>query len=123
MATHVFKIDELATQIATHLLAISPKSTVALAMTCRATEVPALRTLWETRSSLKFLFIRILPTGAWCFKFLRQTNYDDDDPDAGYDDLCVLVSPLFSSSQHPAYLLITKTLTVVAAAAHQTGAD
>ena len=123
MATHVFKVDELAEQIASHLLAISPKSTAALALTCRAVEVPALRTLWETRASLKFLFIRILPTGAWCFKFLRQTNYDDDDPDAGYDDLCVLVSPLSSSSQHPAYLLITKTLIGVAATAHQVGAD
>ena len=123
MATRVFKVDELAAQIATHLLAISPKSTVALAMTCRAIEVPALRTLWETRASLSFLFMRILPTSAWGFNFLRQTDYDDDDPDAGYDDLCLLVSPLSSSSQHPAYLLITKTLTVVAAAAHQTGAD
>ena len=45
MATHVFELDELATHIATHLLAVSPKTTVAFALTCKALEVPAFRAL------------------------------------------------------------------------------
>ena len=65
MADHVFKVDELATQIATNLLAISRKSVVALALTCRALEDPTLRVLWETQDSLGFLITRVLPTEAW----------------------------------------------------------
>jgi len=92
MAARVFKLDELATRIATHLLAISQKSTVSLALTCRALEVPALRTLWEKRfCSFNFLIMRVLSTNVWCFVF--------PDPD---EDLCVLVSLLFSSSGNPA---------------------
>ena len=87
MAERVFKLDELAARIATHLLAISTGSTVALALTCRALEDPALRTLWETRDSLEFLFMRVLSTDAWCHKFPDDT------------DLCLLVSPLFSGRQ------------------------
>ncbi|KAF9647873.1 hypothetical protein BDM02DRAFT_2493453 [Thelephora ganbajun] len=70
MATRVFKLDELATRIATHLLAISSKSTVALALTCRDLEVPALRTLWETQfCSLESLIKRVLSTDVWGFVF------------------------------------------------------
>ena len=45
MAAHVFDLDELATRIATHLLAVSPKTTVAFALTCKALEVPAFRAM------------------------------------------------------------------------------
>ena len=84
MAARVFNVDELATRIATHL-EISPKSTLALALTCRAVEVPALRALWGTQDTLKFLFICVLPTDVWCFGFLP------------YVDLSLLVSPLVQS--------------------------
>ena len=57
MAARVFNVDELAARIAAHLLEISPKSTLALALTCQAVEIPALRALWGTQDSLKFLFV------------------------------------------------------------------
>jgi hypothetical protein len=94
MATRVFKMDELATRIATHLLAISPKSTLALALTCRALEVPALRALWEGQPrSLKHFIMRILPTEVWCFVFPRHS------------DRCLLVS-FPSLAQWPFCILI-----------------
>lgn len=67
MAARIFYLDELATRIATHLLAIGGfRSTVALALTCRALEVPALKTLWETEAcSPKDLILRLLPD-LWC---------------------------------------------------------
>ena len=81
MAARVLKLDELATRIAIHLLAISPKATVALALTCRALEVPALRTLWEAQHcSLSRLIMRVLSTEVQCFVFPRDS------------DLCLLVS-------------------------------
>ena len=95
MADHVFKLDELATNIATHLLVVSWKSTVSLALTCWALEVPALWVLWETCHSLKFLFMCVLPMDACCFEFLHDS------------DLCLLVSLLFSG-HHSAYPSITK---------------
>ena len=85
MASRVFNLDELASRIAAYLLAISPTSTVALALTCKALEVPALRALWGPRGSLSFLIMRLLSTDAWHFTFPRRS------------DLCLLVSsPLFS---------------------------
>ena len=45
MATQVLQLDELATPIATYLVTISRRSTVALAQTFRALEVPALSAL------------------------------------------------------------------------------
>ena len=47
----VFKLEELAIRIATQLHAISPKSVVKLALTCRALEAPALGVLWENQGS------------------------------------------------------------------------
>jgi hypothetical protein len=94
MAAHVFRVDELATRIATHLFAISPKSTVALALTCRALEVPALRALWEAQPcSLDRLIMRVLSADALCFVFPRSS------------DLCLLVS-FPSLVQCPFYILI-----------------
>ena len=70
MATRVFKLDELATRIATHLSTANPGSTVALALTCRALEVPALRALWGTQLySLSRLITRVLSKEVWCFIF------------------------------------------------------
>jgi len=81
MAARVFNLDELATRIATHLFTISPQGTVALALTCRALEIPALRALWEAQScSLSHLIMRVLSTEVWCFIFPRNS------------DLCLLVS-------------------------------
>jgi len=60
MAARVFKLDELATQIAADLLAISPRTTVSLALTCKALQVPALMALWETECSPASLFCRVL---------------------------------------------------------------
>ena len=75
MATRVFKLDELATRIATHLSAANPGSTVALALTCRALEVPALRALWGAQlCSLSRLIMRVLPTNAWCSIFPRNSD-------------------------------------------------
>lgn len=90
MAVRVLKTDELAARIATHLQAISRKSTVALALTCRALEVPALRALWETRPcvELSYVIMRFLPTDAWCFIFPRGK------------DLCLLVGLLLSFIEH-----------------------
>ena len=86
MAARVFKLDELATRIAEHLFAISPRSIVAFALTCRNLEVPALRTLWEKQDSFSSLIQRVLPTGIQCYVF--------PDPE---EDLCLLVSPLLPS--------------------------
>jgi hypothetical protein len=110
MAAHVFKIDELATRIAAHLLAINPASMVVLALTCRALEVPALKTLWETWDSFGDL-MRVLSTDAWCFVIPHDT------------ELCFYVSLLLSSSGHPACSSITKNPTGVGATAHHTGAE
>jgi len=98
MAARVFNLDELATRIATHL-AIHPGSTVALALTCRALEVPALRALWGARLwSLNQVFMRVLSTDAWCFVFPTQ----DSDSES---DFCLLVSLLFPSARWTSYLL------------------
>ena len=82
MAARVFNLDELASRIAIHLLAMSPRTTLALALTCRALEVPALRALWETLGCLKFLIQHVGPADAQCYIFLRPS------------DLRLLVSPL-----------------------------
>ena len=111
MAAHVLKIDELATRIAVHLLAINPASTVALALTCRALEVPALRTLWETRESFRDLVMRVLSTDAWCFVFPHGA------------DLCLYVSPRFSSNGHSAYSQITENPAGITTTAHHRGVE
>ena len=80
MAARVFKLDELATRISAHLHAISPISTVALALTCRALEVPALRALWEKQGSFIDLITRVLPEGTLRLVFLEE------------DDIYLLVS-------------------------------
>ena len=108
MAERVFNVDELATRIAAHLVTISKKSAVALALTCRVLEDPALRALWETRDSLGFLFNRVLPTDAYCYRLSRVT------------DLRLLVSPL-SSSQYPTYSSITKNFAGVTATTYYAG--
>ena len=80
MTARVFKVDELATRIATHLVAISPAATIALALTCKALEVPALRAFWGVRlCSLNNLIMRLLSTEVWHFVFQG-------------DDRCLLVS-------------------------------
>ena len=107
MAVSVFKLDELATQIATHLHAVSVGSTVALALTCRVLEVPALRVLWETQGSLGSLIMRVLPRDAWGVE--RHLNPPS------------LVGPPLSSRQHLVYLPITNKPTGVKAAAHYVG--
>jgi hypothetical protein len=65
MAARVLCVDELAMLIATHLVAINPRSAIALAQTCRALEVPALSALWETQADLKPLIVCVLPGDAW----------------------------------------------------------
>lgn len=97
MAARVFELDELATRIADHLLSISRASVVALALTCRNLEVPALRALWAKQGSFSSLIQLVLPTGMLCHTF--------PDPEG---DLCLLVSTLSLPSQHPAYSLIMK---------------
>ena len=95
MATRVFKLDELATRIATHLSATNPGRTVALALTCKVLEVPALRALWEAQlCSLGRLIMRVLSTEVWCFIF------------PGDSDLCLLVSSLPSLVQWAVRILI-----------------
>ena len=96
MAARVFKIDELATYIATHLLAISPESTVALALTCRALEGPVLKLLWEMEDSLQLLIIRVLAMEAFYFSLPDRAG------------LYLLVSFLFSSSRHLSYSTVMK---------------
>ena len=86
LPSRVFGVEELAALIATHLVAISPRAAVALAQTCRALEVPALRALWATRSSLNSLITRVLPANACCYSIQRRT------------DLYQIVGHLFSSS-------------------------
>ena len=98
LAAHVFKIEELAVRIVTHLLAMSPESVAALAITCRALEAPALMVLWEKEDSLGSLIERVLPWDIQCYV---SPHYDSD--------LSLLVSPHFSPSQHPACSLITTT--------------
>ena len=128
MAARVFGIEELATQIATHLFAISPRSTLALALTCRALEVPALRAFWETRGDLQHLIMQLLPTDAWCFIFPYLTYGFDDvyDDEYDYDDasyLILLVGSLFSSTRYPTYSLITTNSTDAKATTRDAGAE
>lgn len=106
MAVRVFNLDELASRVATHLFVMSPSSTVALALTCQALEVPALRALWETQPSLKFLIQRVGPRDAECYTFLRPS------------DLCLLVSSLFLASWHPLCSSVSETSIVIAATAY-----
>ena len=65
MASQVFSVDELATLIATHLVEISPRSAVSLALTCRALEVPALIALWGTQDSIRSFITHVLPEDIW----------------------------------------------------------
>lgn len=111
MAARVFRLDELASRIAAHLLVVSPRSTVALALTCKALEVPALRTLWGRQCTLSSLIERVMPVGAQVF-FIPHDS-----------DICTLASPLFSSSLHPPFSPVTNDHTGVAAAAHYAGAE
>ena len=75
MAAHVFGLDELSRRIATHLLAVSPKSTVAFALTCRALEVSALRTPYEAQSYLLSRFMRVFSTDMWYFLFPGNKDF------------------------------------------------
>ena len=106
MAARVFKLEELATQIATHLLAINLKSTLALALTSRALEVPALKALWGLQGSFKVLITQVLTTDA--YGFATSSRFDS----------CLLVSHLFSPNGHFACSPITKNPTGVTATAH-----
>ena len=112
MASRVFNLDELASRIAIHLLAISPTSTVALALTCKALEVPALRELWGTRGSLSFLIMRVLSTDAWGFTFPPGT------------ELSLLVSSTFLDIRYPGGILCAyrKNSSDVEPATHHAGA-
>lgn len=74
MATRVFELEELATQIATSLLAISLGSTVALGLTCRALEVPARKMLRATRGSFKDPIMHVLTTDASGFKLTHRSS-------------------------------------------------
>ena len=65
MASQVFIVDELATLVATHLVEISPRSAVSLALTCRALEVPALSALWEAQQSITSFIAHVLPEDVW----------------------------------------------------------
>ena len=96
MAARVFRLDELTTQIAADLLAISPRSTVSFGLTCKALQVPALMALWETQCSLDSLVKRVLPPDSLLIIKRRHS------------DICSHVSPPFSSSQHPGYSPTTK---------------
>ena len=115
MSARVFRTDELAARIATHLQAISRKSTISLALTCRTLEVPALRSLWEALPcvELKPIIIRLLPGDTCSFIFPRGK------------DLCLLVSLLISSGGHSTYSPIVKKtcLTGVAASAYTAGVE
>ena len=70
----VFKIDELARLIASHLVLTSPKSTANLARTCRHLEVPVLSTLWTTQSSLRTL-LEVLPEENWDYYYPAETSW------------------------------------------------
>ena len=74
MATRVIHVDELATLIATHLVAISPRSTLTLAQSCRALEIPALSTLWEIQHSIKLLIKSVLPADAYWYTSKARTD-------------------------------------------------
>lgn len=111
MAARIFRIDELATRIATHLLGIRPIYTVALALTCRDLEVPALRTLWGTRGSFRDLIKHVLSTDVWCLVFPRGA------------DICLYVSPILLPGGYSAHPLIMENSTGVEATAHRPGAE
>ena len=109
MAARVFKLEELATLIATQLLAISPDSVVKLALTCRALEAPALGALWEKQGSLESLIKRVLPMDIQCYVF--------PDPE---EDLCLLVSHSFAQSAS-CVLSDRENQIVIAATTHLAG--
>jgi hypothetical protein len=60
MAQRVFKINELATDIAVQLVLIGEGSAASPACACRCLEVPVLSTLWEQQEGLRSL-LRVLP--------------------------------------------------------------
>ena len=89
MAARVVHLDELATLIATHLVTISPRSAPALAQTCRALEVPALRALWGIQHSIQLLIESVLPMDTCCYTTKART------------ELFLIVGHLFSSPWDP----------------------
>jgi hypothetical protein len=60
MAQRVFKINELATDIAVQLVLIGEGSAASLACACQCLEVPVLSTLWERQKGLRPL-LQVLP--------------------------------------------------------------
>ena len=109
MAAHVFKRDNLAGRIATYLLAISPGTTVALALTCRDLEVPTLRVLWEKEDTLIFLIKRVLPTDIQYYVYPPHTDHRS------------LVGPPLLSDRRSAYSSIVKNAIVAAATTYLAG--
>jgi len=97
MAARVFSLDELASRIAIHLLTMSPKSTLALALTCQALKIPALRALWKTQHSLNSLIRSVVPIDMLCFSF------------PGRSGLLLLVNPLPLASRDISYSSTLKT--------------
>jgi len=73
-ASHrVFKISELSRAIASHLIPISPESTVNLARTCRYLEEPVLSALWEEQSWVVVL-LKVLPEGSLDHKYIESSS-------------------------------------------------
>ena len=60
----IFEISELAREIASQLVLVSPWSTVNFGCACRRLEEPVLSTLWESQSSLCTL-LEVLPSDIW----------------------------------------------------------
>ena len=60
----IFRISELTSLIASHLVLICPKSTASLACACRYLEEPVLSILWQMQWSLDTL-LKVLPKETW----------------------------------------------------------
>jgi len=74
-ASHrVFKISELTSLIASHLVLLSKESTVNLACTCWCLEEPVLSTLWEECQFRFEALLEVLPEGTWDSKYIQSSN-------------------------------------------------
>ena len=73
-ASHrVFKISELASVVASHLVLICRKSTANLALTCRYLEEPVLSALWEEQPWPGTL-LEVFPEGTLDHKYIEAFN-------------------------------------------------
>lgn len=67
MSCHPFQVDEVFRSIVEELVALSPTSTLSLALCCKSLTDLSLSGLWERQNKLSVL-IKVLPSDAWAYQ-------------------------------------------------------